>query len=129
MRIIVTAIFMLFLSISHAGSMNNFGENYLNLSDAYFKSLDDQIQFEYRLKGKEKSNLELLEAKQKECLVEKSKINLHQLIIDRYSAYQRYMQDIDEIIQTKNEFKLNQNAAQKHYLALKNELTQTQFSC
>ncbi|ENX43351.1 hypothetical protein [Acinetobacter sp. NIPH 2100] len=120
---------MLFLSISHAGNINNFRENYVNLSDAYFKSLDDQIQFEYGLKGKEKSNLEQLEAKQKECLVEKSKMNLHQLIIDRYSAYQRYMQDTDEIIQTKNEFKLNQNTAQEHYLALKNELKKTQFSC
>ncbi|MCH7313352.1 hypothetical protein [Acinetobacter sp. ANC 3882] len=120
---------MLFLSISHAGNINSFRENYVNLSDAYFKSLDDQIQFEYGLKGKEKSNIEQLEAKQKECLVEKSKMNLHQLIIDRYSAYQRYMQDIDESIQTKNEFKLNQNVAQEHYLALKNELKKTQFSC
>ncbi|UUM29308.1 hypothetical protein NQU59_11730 [Acinetobacter colistiniresistens] len=122
-------MFMLLFIMSCTVDAQNFKDDYVSLSEIYFKSIDDQIQFEYALRGKEKSSNEQLEAKQKECLVEKSKVNLHKLIIDRYSDYQGYMQEAAESIMEKNEFKFTQEEAQKNYSALKSELKKTQFPC
>ncbi|OEY94888.1 hypothetical protein BJD20_17725 [Acinetobacter proteolyticus] len=120
---------MFLFGICRTADAKNFKDDYVNLSDVYFKSIDDQIQFEYGLRGKEKSDIEQLKAKQKECLVEKSKVNLHKLIIERYSDYQHYMQGATENIMEKNEFAFTQNEAQKNYLALKNELKKTPYPC
>ncbi|NIE95512.1 hypothetical protein NDN11_10370 [Acinetobacter sp. C26M] len=120
---------MFLFSISCVTNAKSFKDDYINLSDVYFKSIDEQIQFEYGLRGKVKSKNEQLEAKQKECLVEKSKVNLHKLIIEHYLEYQGYMQDAAVSVMEKNEFNFTQNEAQKNYAALKNELKQTRFPC
>ncbi|MCH7396025.1 hypothetical protein MMP66_17405 [Acinetobacter dispersus] len=120
---------MFLLSISRIADAKGFQDDYINLSDLYFRSLDDQIQFEYRLRGKEKSKIEQLEAKQKECLVEQSKLNLHKLIIEHYSDYEHYMKSVADSILAKNEFRFTQNEAEKNYLALKNELKKTPYHC
>lgn len=129
MKIISIVMLMFLFGICRTADAKNFKDDYVNLSDVYFKSIDDQIQFEYGLRGKEKSDIEQLKAKQKECLVEKSKVNLHKLIIERYSDYQHYMLGATETIMEKNEFVFTQNEAQKNYLALKNELKKTPYPC
>jgi len=129
MKIISIVIFMFLLSISRIADAKGFQDDYINLSDVYFKSLDEQIQFEYRLRGKEKSKIEQLEAKQKECLVEQSKLKLHKLIIEYYSDYEHYMKGVADSILAKNEFSFTQNEAEKNYLALKNELKKTPYPC
>lgn len=120
---------MFLFGIFRTADAKNFKDDYVNLSDVYFKSIDDQIQFEYGLRGKVKSKNEQLEAKQKECLVEKSKVNLHKLIMEHYLEYQGYMQDAAESVMAKDEFNFAQNEAQKNYAVLKNELKQTRFPC
>lgn len=120
---------MFLFGICRTADAKNFKDDYVILSDVYFKSIDDQIQFEYGLRGKVKSKNEQLEAKQKECLVEKSKVNLHKLIMEHYLEYQGYMQDAAESVMAKDEFNFTQNEAQKNYAVLKNELKQTKFPC
>lgn len=129
MKIISIVILMFLFGICRTADAKNFKDDYVNLSDVYFKSIDDQIQFEYGLRGKVKSKNEQLEAKQKECLVEKSKVNLHKLIMEHYLEYQGYMQGVAESVMAKDEFNFTQNEAQKNYAVLKNELKQTRFPC